>query len=450
METEDQEWKPMLQHYRSNIYTRSNGRLRSSCGPVRGADQSGWWRIAILLAALCGLLAGGSPAAMAAEPAGAPAIASPGADAQADGAASPLERLIQEQAERLPLEPVEQFWSRLVQQYGGYFPDSRVPTFSELLAGTQLSFSAVLGGILRYLFHELLYNGKLMVSIVIVTIFCILLETLQSSFEKNAVSKIAYSISFLVLMIMAINSFSVAIGYAKDAITDMIHFMIAVVPLLLTLLASMGNLVSVSVLHPLIVFMIHAVGTAIYLFVFPLLFFSAVLHIVSALTDKYKVTHLANLLRNVSVGALGIFATVFLGVVSVQGAAGSVTDGVAIRSAKYIAGNFVPVVGKMFSDATETVIGASLLVKNAIGLAGVVVILMLCAFPAIKILALAAIYHVAAAVMQPLGDNPMIGTLSTIGKSLIYVFAALAVVGLMFFLAITIMIAASNISVMMR
>ncbi|WP_423227634.1 stage III sporulation protein AE [Paenibacillus filicis] len=366
-------------------------------------------------------------------------------------ASAPVEELVRQQAERLPLDQVEQFWSSLMQQYGGYFPDSRAPTFMDLLLGAkEFGIGTLFAALFKYFFHELIYNGKLLVSIVVLTVFSMLLETLQSSFEKNAVSKIAYAISFLVLMIIAVNSFNVAIGYAKSAITDMIHFMIAVVPLLLTLLASMGNAVSVTVLHPLIVFMVHAVGTAVHLVVFPLLFFSAILHIVSGLSDKYKVTQLANLLRTVSLACLGIFITVFLGVISVQGATGAVADGVTIRTAKYIAGNFVPVVGRLFSDASETVIGASLLVKNAVGLAGVVVIMVLCAFPALKIMALAFIYNISAAVMQPLGDNPIIACLETIGKSMIYVFAALAVVGLMFFLAITIMIAAGNVSVMMR
>ncbi|CAG7642259.1 stage III sporulation protein AE [Paenibacillus allorhizosphaerae] len=366
-------------------------------------------------------------------------------------AAAPIDQLIQGQVEHLPTDQIEQFWNKLMKQYGGYFPEGPAPRFIDLIMGDkEIGLRSIVSGLFRYFFHELLYNGKLLVSIVIITIFSMLLETLQSSFEKNAVSKIAFAISFMVLMIMAVNSFSVAIGYAKSAINDMIHFMIAVVPLLLMLLASMGNVVSVSVLHPLIIFMIHAVGTAIYFIVFPLLFFSAILHIVSRISDKYKVTQLADLLRMISLGCLGIFVTVFLGVISVQGTSGAVADGVAIRTAKYVAGNFVPIVGRLFSDASETVIGASLLVKNTIGLAGVVVLLIICAFPAMKIMALAFIYNISAAIMQPLGDNPMIGCLETIGKSLLYVFASLAVIGFMFFLAITVMIAAGNVSVMMR
>jgi stage III sporulation protein AE len=364
---------------------------------------------------------------------------------------SPAETIVREQAERLPTDKVEGYWNQLMKEYGGYFPDNKTPSFMELIVGGGgFGLKSIGLAIGKYLFHEILVGGKLLASIVILTVFSMILESLQSAFERNNVSKIAYAISYMVLLLIAVNSFSIAIGYAKTAITNMIQFMIAMIPLMLTMLGAMGNVTTVAVLHPLIVFMIHAVGTLIYSVVFPLLFFSAVLHIVSSISDKYKVTQLANLLRRISVALLGIMVTVFLGVISVQGGTGAVTDGVTIRTAKYITGNFVPVVGRLFSDASETVIGASLLVKNAVGISGVAIIVFLCAFPAMKIMALALIYNVSAAVMQPLGSNPIINCLQTIGKSLIYVFASLAAVGFMFFLAVTIIITVGNVSVMMR
>lgn len=361
-------------------------------------------------------------------------------------------QLAKEQLGSLNTEAVESYWNKLSNEYGGYFPDQRIPSFMEMIVpgGDGLKLTDVLKGLLKYFLHEVLYNGKLLVTIIMLTVFSMVLETLQNAFERNAVSKVAYSIAYMVLIIIAVNSFHVAIGYARGAIESMIQFMLAMVPLLLTLLASMGNVVSVSVLHPLIIFMIHTVGTLIYTLVFPLLFFSAVLHIASALTEKFKVTQLANLLRTVAVGIMGVLITVFLGVISVQGATGAVTDGVTLRTAKFVTGNFVPVVGRMFSDAADTVISASMLAKNAIGLAGVIILLFISAFPAIKILALALIYNVSAAVMQPLGDSPIVNCLQTIGKTMIYVFAALAAVSLMFFLAVTIILTAGNASLMVR
>ncbi|WP_178022788.1 stage III sporulation protein AE [uncultured Paenibacillus sp.] len=359
---------------------------------------------------------------------------------------------IQRQAEELPTDQVEKYWQQLMKDYGGFFPDQKVPSFMEMLLQQDESFSlkSGLSGLMRYMWHEVLYNGHILVTIVLLTIFSMILETLQTAFERKQVSKVAYSICYMVILVLAINSFHVAITYATNAISGMIDFMMAMVPLLFTLLASLGNAVTVTVTHPLVVFMVHTVGTTVHAVVFPLLFFSAVLHIVSSLSDKYKLTQLANLLRTVSMALLGVLLTVFLGVISVKGIAGSVADGVTLRTAKYLTGNFVPVVGKVFADATDTVISASLLVKNSIGLVGVIILLFLCAFPAIKIITLALIFNLAAAVMQPLGDSPVIACLETIGKSMLYVFAALAAVGMMFFLAITIMLTAGNITVMMR
>ncbi|GJM77998.1 stage III sporulation protein AE [Paenibacillus timonensis] len=359
---------------------------------------------------------------------------------------------IQRQAEELPTDQVETYWQQLMKDYGGFFPDQKVPSFMDMLLQQDQSFSlkSGLSGLMRYMWHEVLYNGHILVTIVLLSIFSMILETLQTAFERKQVSKVAYSICYMVILVLAINSFHVAITYATNAISGMIDFMMAMVPLLFTLLASLGNAVTVTVTHPLVVFMVHTVGTTVHAVVFPLLFFSAVLHIVSSLSDKYKLTQLANLLRTVSMALLGVLLTVFLGVISVKGIAGSVADGVTLRTAKYLTGNFVPVVGKVFADATDTVISASLLVKNSIGLVGVIILLFLCAFPAIKIITLALIFNLAAAVMQPLGDSPVIACLETIGKSMLYVFAALAAVGMMFFLAITIMLTAGNITVMMR
>ena len=52
-------------------------------------------------------------------------------------------------------------------------------------------------------------------------------------------------------------------------------------------------------------------GILIQYVVLPLLFFAAILSIVSTMTDHYKVTQLAQLLRNFAIGILGAFMTFF-------------------------------------------------------------------------------------------------------------------------------------------
>ncbi|MBN2984449.1 stage III sporulation protein AE [Cohnella algarum] len=432
------------------------------------AKNSAWAQLALLLSALAlsflphaaQAFASSEPPPSAGERAGTDRLAfsaAPAAEGRQEVSGQPdagelAGELAVQQSGDVDMSQIEQFWNKLGREYGGYFPEGQIPELSQMMfpEGKPWSVSQALGGLARYFLHELLYSGKLVVTIVLLAVFAMILETMQNAFERNAVSRVAYSIAYIVLLIIAVNSFRSATAYAEEAISGMVQFMLAMVPLLLTLLAGSGGVTTVAVMHPLIVFMIHSIGTLIHLVVFPLLFFSAVLHLASAVSDRYKVTQLANLLRSVSVSMLGILLTLFLGVLSVQGATGAVADGIVLKTTKFVTGNFVPVVGRMFSDAADTVLSASLLVKNAVGLTGVIILLFLCAFPAIKILTLALIYNLSAAVLQPLGDSPIAGCLQTIGKTLIYVFAALASVGLMFFLAVTIILTAGNASVMLR
>ncbi|WP_066293684.1 stage III sporulation protein AE [Bacillus sp. FJAT-29937] len=359
--------------------------------------------------------------------------------------------LVNAQLDSLNIDELKSFWEKISSEYGGFLPESQKGSLYDFLKGEKkFSFKDWTSGFMKFIFHEFIVNGKLLGSLILLTIFSMFLQSLQNSFEKSTVSKAAYAIVFMVLIILALNSFHVAISYAQEAIDTMISFILALIPLLLALIASSGGLVSAAFFHPVILFLMNMSGLLIQYVVLPLLFLSALLSIVSVMSEQYKVTQLANLLRNVSIGLLGLFLTVFLGVISVQGASAAVTDGVAIRTAKFITGNFIPVIGRMFTDATDTVISASVLLKNTVGIAGVAILILIAAFPAIKILMIAFIYKFAAAILQPLGGGPIISCLDIISKSVIYVFAALAVVSLMFFLSITVIIAAGNLTMMVR
>ncbi|MDX8344821.1 stage III sporulation protein AE [Rossellomorea sp. YZS02] len=361
------------------------------------------------------------------------------------------QEMIDTQLDRLGIEELTGYWNDIVDQYGGFLPESQKGSLIDFMKGEkEFSFKVWFSGIFKFAFQELVMNGKLLGTLIMLTIFSMFLQSLQNSFEGGSVSKVAYSIIFMVLIIIALNSFHVAIDYTRDAISTMVHFIIALIPLLLALIAASGGVVSAAFFHPVIIFLMNTSGLLIQNIVLPLLFLSALLSIVSTLSVHYKVTQLAQLLRTWSIGLLGAFMTVFLGVISVQGATAAVTDGITIRTAKFVTGNFVPVIGRMFTDATDTVISASVLLKNTVGIAGVAIVLIIAAFPAIKILMIAFIYKLAAALLQPLGGGPVIECLDTIAKSVIYVFAALAIVSFMFFLSLTVIIAAGNITMMMR
>lgn len=353
--------------------------------------------------------------------------------------------------EEISLGGIQTYWNELINDYNGYLPELEKTSLSDFIKNSnQFSIKGTLTALIKYLFHELIINGKLLGLLLMLTLFSTILQTMHNAFEQSSISKIAYFVVYLVLIFIALNSFFSAYSYALNAIDTMSSFMIALVPLILGLMATFGNLITVSFFHPIVIFLINVSGVLVSKFVLPLLFLSAMLLIVSSLNENYKVTHLANLFRSFGLGALGAFLTIFLGVMSMQGTASAIQDGVAMKTTKFITGNFIPVVGRTFTDATDTILSASLLLKNALGIVGVIIVIFLAVFPALKIFAIALIYKIAAAVLQPIGDGPVITSLNTISKSIAYILACLLVVTLMFFLAIVIIIVASNVTLLLR
>jgi len=352
----------------------------------------------------------------------------------------------------LDMETVEKFLDQINRDIGSYIPGLDLREMISRLAGGELGISAgeVFKGLLKYLFKELVANSRLLGQLLVLAVLCAILQNVQSAFEKGTVGKIAWSVCFLVLLTLALGSFTIALQTGRQAIEDMVSFMHAMLPVLITLLTAMGNITTATLFHPLTLVVLSTISTLIKNVVFPLIFFSVILGLANNLTSRVQVSKLAGLLKEWSMGFLGLFFTVFLGFMMVQGIAGSVADGVAMRTAKFGIGVFVPVVGKLFSDALEAVVGTSLLLKNAVGLVGIIAVFFICTFPILKILSLMIIYKIAAAVIQPIGDNLIAESLNTMGNSLTIVFAAVASVGIMFFFVIAIVVGAGDFSLMLR
>ena len=167
------------------------------------------------------------------------------------------------QSNELKTDQVETYWDSLINEYGGFFPDQKLPSFKDMLIkeGQGFDLKSVFSGLMKYMWHEVLYNGHILVTIILLCVFSMILETLQTAFERKQVSKVAYSICYMVILVLAINSFHVAISYASSAIKAMVDFMVAMVPLLFMLLASMGNVVTVTITHPFVVFIASALSS---------------------------------------------------------------------------------------------------------------------------------------------------------------------------------------------
>jgi stage III sporulation protein AE len=378
------------------------------------------------------------------------------AAALADGAPPPVRQptdLAASQAKNLDLKAIDDALIKANRSWAGYGPDISMKDFFAVYKGgadTKFSPKTLLYGCLRYILREVLANTGLLAQLIVLAVVAAVLQNVQSAFESEATGKVAHMVVYLVLVSLAVTGFGMAAATARAVVDSLSGFMLAMLPTMLTLLAGMGGVTSAAIFHPLMITFTSTAATVMTTIVFPLIFLSAVLEIVSGLNDQYKLTNLAGLLRQGALYTLGLTSTHFLGVVAFKGVAGAVADGVTMKTAKFLFGSFIPVVGKTFVDATELIFGSSLLFKNALGMAGAATIFFLTIFPLLKILSLCLIYQLAGALVQPMGANQMAKMLATMAKSLQLLFASVALVALMFLVGITVMVGSANLTVMVR
>ncbi|WP_018084980.1 stage III sporulation protein AE [Desulfurispora thermophila] len=366
--------------------------------------------------------------------------------------ATDLPAVSQSAAGQLDMQEIEDYIGRLDRDVKSYLPEFDFSGLVHALArrDLDLGLEKLFGRVLDLMLGEVRANIALLSKLLVLALICLLLSNLGHAFRGGEAGETAHLVVYLVLAIIALGSFSLAVNTCREVVDKMVSFMQALLPVLLTLLVAVGGAGTTALLQPVLFVAISIIATLVKNVVLPLILLAAVLGVSGGLSRHFYTGKLAGLFKSASLGLLGLFGTLFLGVLSLAGVAGAVGDGLLIRTAKYATDAFVPVVGGMFADVLETLVSTVLWMKNAVGIAGVVVILAMVLLPLLKVLALYIIYRLSGALLQPLGDGRVVDCLSELAGSLLLVFAALSTVCLMFFFAVAAVVALGNLTVMLR
>lgn len=158
------------------------------------------------------------------------------------------------------------------------------------------------------------------------------------------------------------------------------------------------------------------------------------LGIVSNLSDKVQIGKLSNFLKSGVIWILGLVITIFVSILSLEGTLTSNVDGLTAKGIKAATSTVIPVVGKALGDSVDVVMGATSLLKNSLGIVGIIIVIGICAMPIVKLSILTICYHFASAICQPLSDNKIVSLLEQMGGT----FKVL--LGVMFFVAVLLII----------
>ena len=286
-------------------------------------------------------------------------------------------------------------------------------------------------------------------SIVVIIVIHSILKSVSEGLENKSVSQITYYVQYILIVTLIMGNFA-DITMVKTSIESLVGFMNSLVPLLITLMLTTGNIASAGLLEPIILFIITFIGNFIVSVLIPFVLLSTALSIVSKVSNRVQVDKLSKFFNSTVVWILGIALTLFVGVISVEGSLSSTVDGITAKTAKAAVSNFIPVVGKILGDAVDTVIGCSNILKNAVGIIGVIIIIGICIAPIIKLAILMGLYYLAGAICQPIADEKIVKLLEEMGNTFKMLLAIMCSVSVMLIVGTTLVLKITNSGLMYR
>ncbi|SHE94794.1 stage III sporulation protein AE [Clostridium fallax] len=302
-----------------------------------------------------------------------------------------------------------------------------------------LSFKSLTKIVGTYFIKEVRVTLKLMISLIVLAIISAMIRNLQDSFSNDNISNVAFYACFAVMIMLLSRSFLISLDLAKETIQGLADFMIVLLPVLTLLLSTAGGITQAASMDPIVLGSVILTPRIYIDIIIPLILMGFVLVFVNNLSNDHKINNICKMFKQIVMWLQGIIITIFIAILSIRGISANTIDAVALKTAKFAVDNFVPIVGKAFSDAITTMAGYSLVLKNAVSTVGLIVIIVLVLFPILKMILMIFTYKLSAALVEPIADKRIVSCIEFASESLTLVMATMLSLSVMFFIMIAIM-----------
>ena len=139
------------------------------------------------------------------------------------------------------------------------------------------------------------------------------------------------------------------------------------------------------------------------------------LELINHLTEEDMISRMTALVKSGILWCMKCLFTIVVGINVVQNLLTPVIDtfksGIIAKTA-----GLVPGLGTSINAVTEIMVGSGIIIKNGIGVAAILILLVLCSGPLIKVWVMTFLYKLLEAMIQPVADKRMIGCIGSAGE----------------------------------
>ena len=345
---------------------------------------------------------------------------------------------------------INSFIENSKQYTGEFFADADISEILNSAISGKVDNSKIYKKILNILGTEVQTGIKSLLSILAIIIIHSILKSISESLENDSISKLIYYVQYIAIVTIIMSNFSDVINLVKQTSNNLIGFMNTLIPVLVSLMLYTGSITTTSILEPIILFLINFIGNLIQNILIPIILIIASISIISKISDQVQVAKLSKFLKSSTLWFLGIILTIFVGIVSLEGTLASSVDGITAKTAKSIVSSAIPVVGKILGDVVDSVLGCGIILKNAVGFVGVVIIISICIVPILKLSVLTISYKLVASISEVIADAKIVKLLDEMGDIFKILLGILFTIVFMVIIGTTLLIKMSNTGMMYR
>lgn len=278
---------------------------------------------------------------------------------------------------------------------------------------------------------ELANSAGMCFCIIVVVLLTSILETV-TELSKNVI-QLTGSVIIGILLLSPVNSLIIA---GKNTIAEITDYGKLLIPIMTTALAAQGGITSSASIYTGTVFFNALLSTSITRLVIPAVYIFLCISIANCAIQQEILKKIKGLIKWLITWGLKIILYVFTGYIGITGIISGTVDASTIKAAKLTISGVVPVVGNILSDATESILISAGIMKNSVGIYGILAIISLCIEPFIQIGMRYLLLKLCGAVCHIFGYKPAVTLVGDFTAGMGFVLAMTGTVCIMLLISI--------------
>lgn len=312
----------------------------------------------------------------------------------------------------------------------------------ELLQGKLPSgISGLWGEVWRLLFSYLGGQKQLAVQILLIALFSAVCTNFIRVFENSQIADISFYMMYLLIGTLLIGAFAEMQSLTVNTLKSLFQFVTLLLPAYVVTIVFSAGSVSALGFYELTLLSVHILQLLFIKMVLPLIQIYVVFLFFNQLTQEDLFSQASEFLKTLLEWILKTTTAILVGLQTIQCLVAPAVDTLKSSTAHRIV-KALPGVGGLMDSAAETIAGSALVIKNAVGVAGMIAVLLICLLPFLKLGLSVLLFRLLCALLQPISEKRMVDCIRSFSDGVMLLMKTM-LAGLAVFLVSLAMITAS-------